>query len=253
MGFRKVRACGLLSICLPLLGSAFFDAPQQEQQEYLYLDQLALESGADKASSFHHYTKEYAQFFGAIKNAPLKFLEIGIWKGNSVRLWERYFPNAELHFIDITGNAIEYTSPRSHYHFLDQSDMGALNSFAKSVGGNFDIIIDDGGHKMHQQINSFKALFPYVSQGGLYIIEDLHTSYWKSYGGRGSTDRPASGQGTAVQFLKDLVEDLNYSAARSQCADILKTPDNIYNALNYYQKNIESIHFYQSVCVIKKR
>ena len=152
------------------------------QDEYHYLDQMALETGTDKSSRAHNYTEIYAEHFAPLRNQSIKFLEIGIAAGESVRLWENYFPNASLHFIDICRDGIQYYSPRSHYYFLDQADPQALQEFAHLSGGSFDIIIDDGGHFMHQQIISFQTLFPYLQSGGLYIIEDLHTSYWTSHG-----------------------------------------------------------------------
>jgi len=217
------------------------------------MDTLALEAGTDKSSAFHNYTKVYSQYFAPIKSDPIKFLEIGIYKGDSVKMWEAYLPNAELHFIDITGALIEYQSTRSYYHFLDQSDAKALELFGHRVGGNYDVIIDDGGHTMTQQLTSFHWLFPLVKSGGLYIIEDLHTSYWKTYGGKGNLNHPQAGAGTAVEFLKNLVEHVNYVGAATACADSDKVPPALMQRLNYYQSQIESIHFYSSVCIIRKK
>jgi len=103
---------------------------------------------------------------------------------------------------------------------------------------------------MIQQINSFKALFPFVKSGDMYIIEDLHTSYWKGWGGYGSFHKPLSGATTAVTFLKNLVDDLNYTGAYTQCADGEKTPPDLQVTLNAYQDQIYSIHFYKSLCII---
>lgn len=250
-----VFTCTII-ICFCLTSSSCLFSADQEgisKKEYLYMDALALEAGTDKSSAFHNYTEVYSQFFSPFKNTPIKFLEIGIYKGDSVKLWEQYFPNAELHFIDISDKMIRYYSSRAHYHFLSQSDPKALARFGKMVGGDFDLIIDDGGHTMSQQIISFKNLFPLLKSGGLYIIEDLHTSYWTTYGGNGDQLNPKAGQGTAVEFLKNLVEDLNYVGAVTSCADFDKAPQNLIQGLNYYQSYIYSIQFFSSVCIIKKR
>ena len=113
-----------------------------------------------------------------LEDKPIKFLEIGIFEGASVKLWEEYFKNADLHFIDITFQNIKHFSNRSHYHLCDQENPESLQAFIQKTGGDFDLIIDDGGHTMKQQITSFVTLFPYLKSGGIYIIEDLHTSYW---------------------------------------------------------------------------
>lgn len=224
-----------------------------ENKEFLYMDNLALQAGTDKSSAFHNYTEVYSQYLAPLKNKPVKFLEIGIFKGNSVKLWESYFPRAELHFIDINPDRIEYHSSRSQYHFLSQSDAKALKLFGKQVGGNFDVIIDDGGHTMKQQIISFKNLFHLVKSGGLYIIEDLHTSYWSNHGGKGDKEHPKAGQGTAIAFFKNLVDDLNYVGAATGCADFDHSPASLRETLSTYQSDIYSIHFYSSVCIIIKR
>lgn len=155
----------------------------QNQDEYRYLDDIALRTGADKGSHFHNYTEIYAKYFGPIKEKPIKFLEIGIYKGASVKLWEEYFKNADLHFMDITFQYAEYYSARSHYHLCNQESIPELEKFIQEAGGEFDIILDDGGHTMSMQITSLTKLFPHVKSGGMYIIEDLHTSYWSSFGG----------------------------------------------------------------------
>ncbi len=238
-------------ICIFLLRFVFAD--EVAQMEYQYLDRLALETGTDKASNIHNYTETYATFFAPIRNQPIKFLEIGISRGASTWLWERYFPNAELHFIDNNQDIFSFNKPpRANYHILDQADPTALKEFVERIGGDFDVIIDDGGHQMHQQIISFRTLFPFVRSGGLYIIEDLHTSYWTSFGGKGDLENPLAGPGTTIEFLKNLVEDLNYTSSFTGYGDWKRMPKEIWINLNECQKHIHSIHFYKSLCIIKK-
>lgn len=218
----------------------------EKQEEYHYLNHLALESGADKSSNYHNYTEIYAQYFASLKEKPIKFLEIGIHQGSSVKLWERYFKNAELHFIDITFSTIKYFSDRSHYHLVNQEDPQALQKFAVETGGNFDIIVDDGGHMMNQQIVSFQNLFPHIKSGGMYIIEDLHTSYWPSYGG-------GNHPGTTIAFLKGLIDELNFVGAHTMRASHRNLDPSFFNVLNIYRGQVESMHFYDSLIIIKKR
>lgn len=220
---------------------------------YEYLDRIAVNALTDKSSLHHNYTRIYAKYLDSIKNDRIKFLEIGIYKGNSVKMWEQYLPNAELHFIDITNQLIEYTSDRSKYHFLDQANFFHLTQFINETGGNFDIIVDDGGHRMDQQFNSFVALFPALKSGGLYIIEDLCTSYWACYGGGGDFSNPIAGPNTMIGTLKALIDFINTPSATTGCADIDKMPPELRANLNYFQENILSMHFYDSVCIIEKR
>lgn len=229
-----------------------FSSQEKNKDNYEFMDAIALEAGTDKSSAFHDYTQIYSQYFHELKDKPLTFLEIGIYKGNSVKLWEKYFPVADLHFIDITPRKIEYNSTRSHYHFLDQTDALVLTDLGNSIGP-FDIIIDDGGHTMVQQITSFKALFPFIKSGGIYVIEDLHTSYWSAYGGVGSEKNPIGGPGTTMGFLQDLVDSVNFVGASTRCANFNLAPPSLLVMMNDYQKYIYSMHFYGGVCIIIKR
>ncbi len=251
-----VKVCSFLMmsvLCIFCFLHTSLSALVNQDDPYVYLDTLAIKAGTDKSSLGHNYTRAYAQHFHALRNEPLKFLEIGIQSGYSVKLWEEYFPKAELHFIDIARDRIKYHSQRSEYHFVDQTNNIGLQTLMESLGGQFDIIIDDGGHTMDQQMISFESLFPYVKSGGMYIIEDLHTSYWKQYGGNGSFKAPLAGPGTCVNFLQNLVDDLNYSAAVTRNANSNRNPPSLKARLSYYQDNIEALYFYKSMCFVIKK
>lgn len=249
----KFFLLAILNLCVSHLVCAekAFDL---DNENYRILNQTAL-SGTplgDKGSNWHNYTKVYAFYFSSIRDKPLKFLEIGIYKGASVALWESYFPNAELHFVDISVDLVQYQPQRATYHVADQSNSNQLESLMNQIG-DCDIILDDGGHTMEQQLVSFKTLFPHLNSGGLYIIEDLHTSYWTSYGGGGSDAHPKAGNGTMVQFLKDLVEDVNYVGARTWKANHDVDLSYYKNELTPYREQILGIHFYDSLCIVIKR
>ncbi len=241
--FRYVNTCLFTYFTSHVFGNSY--------DEYMHLDKIALSTGTDKASNMHNYTQVYARYFAPLKNKPIKLLEIGIGGGHSVKLWEEYFPHGDLYFIDHI--SLPNHSQRSQYHVLDQASVNDLHAFILTVGGNFDIIIDDGGHRMNQQITSFNTLFKYLKSGGLYIIEDLHTSYWKNFGGKGDMSNPLAGEGTTVEFLKDRVEDLNYTSGATGYADWGKIPESLIENLNEFASSIFSIHFYKSLCIIEKR
>ena len=136
---------------------------------------------------------------------------------------------------------------------VDQSNPEQMNRFMAQVGGDFDIIIDDGSHIVAHQIISFKTLFPYLKSGGIYVIEDLFSSYWTEYGGAGSRQNPVASSGSTIVFLQALLHDLNYIGARNAYANIDVCPKEIVDSLNYYQKNIKAMHFTTNLCVIIKR
>lgn len=219
--------------------------------EYQRLDNLAF--CTDKRSGLHNYTEAYAEFFAPLKNLPIRFLEIGVGGGGSALLWDQYFPSAEIHMMD--NNSVVYgceIPERIKIHIVNQADRKALAAFAETIGGPFDVIIDDGGHTMEQQIASLETLFPFIKPGGLYIIEDLATSYWLAFGGYGMPGSPKSGEGTTIQFLKELVEDLNFTCGIDGLADWKRTQLHQARFTNSFQSSIHSMHFYKGLCIIRK-
>jgi hypothetical protein len=227
--------------------------------EQLSLDAIALQTGTDKSTAFHAYTLVYDKLFSELRHKPIKFLEIGIQNGFSVHMWDKYFDNlhASLHFIDIDPNAVTFCkqkqqshliSHRAKFYIADQENKENLKQFITIADEKFDIIIDDGGHTMIQQQNSFEILFPYLKKGGIYIIEDLHTSYWQQ---RSNIEYGGGDQNSTINFLLNLVHDINTVGAQSECADFKKFDRTQFK--NYYQEHIESIIFHSSLCFITKR
>ncbi len=219
---------------------------------------LAGKHGTDKGPRWHNYTRIYEKYFAAIRDEPIKLLEIGFLKGQSARMWREYFPNAELHFIDVEPSKFTtYGSDLADscfFHVADQQSPEDLSGVIERCGGEFDIIVDDGGHTMQQQLVSFRELFPHLKSGGVYVIEDLHTSYWRDmFGGGGTRQRPRAGAGTTIGFLQQLVDDVNYINARIGCADVDKNIRALEHELFSYQKHVASLHFYPGLCFIFKR
>lgn len=119
------------------------------------------------------YDRELAPWMGQNVN----FLEIGIYKGGSLRMWRDFFaPASSLTFLDIDPACKALQIKGVDIRIGDQTDVPFLRAVAQEKGP-FDIIVDDGGHKMDQQITAFKALWGAVKDGGQYVVEDTHTSY----------------------------------------------------------------------------
>jgi hypothetical protein len=146
------------------------------------LSKYALEFDTDKGPKGHNYTAIYPKYFSSLRKKPINFLEIGLYKGNSAKLWEHYFPRAELHFVDQTSKHLQYYSKRSKYHFMNQTDKPKMRRLGH-LYGPFDIIIDDAAHTSEDIITTFELMLPFVKPGGMYIIEDLHTVYFNMFGG----------------------------------------------------------------------
>ena len=128
--------------------------------------------GTDK---YHHgYFTFYNPLIDKYSQAT-NILEIGITSGGSLRLWEKKFKKATIYGIDLHDSKLHETN-RIKTFVADQSNRQQLAEFIAATNTEFDIIIDDGGHTMKTQQISFGFLFKYLRSGGVYIIEDLHTS-----------------------------------------------------------------------------
>lgn len=142
-------------------------------------------------------------------------LEIGLGcdmsygPGASFYTWLEYFPYVDLYFIEYDAACAEKWAANTTEATIftgDQADVDFLNTFMEEAGTDFDIIIDDGGHRMNQQITSLETLWKAVVPGGIYFCEDLQTSYWDNYGG----DRSNSGKKkTMMGMIKELLDDLH--------------------------------------------
>ena len=180
-----------------------------------------------------HFLDVYEDFFSSIRHQPMNILEIGVQKGGSVKMWAEYFSNSRITGVDISKKCLNHASDRINIILGDQADEAFLQTL-----GNFDIIIDDGGHTMEQQKTSFSVLWHHINPGGFYVLEDLETSYWPAFGG--ALNSPI----TTIEFLKSLVDNINHIAVNHPRAE------NKRQIITDY--GISSMCFYKSLCVLEK-
>ena len=138
----------------------------------------------------HKYETMYGIFLSSFKSFPIKFLEIGLGcnmeygPGASVQVWKKYLHSkSEIWMAEFDQNCVEKHIKNNNIMqsinvlIGDQGDFPTLEHWVEKSGGNFDIIIDDGGHHNKQLKNSFDILWPTLKPGGLYFMEDLHTAF----------------------------------------------------------------------------
>ncbi len=144
-------------------------------------------------------------------------------------MWKDY-PKSEIFGLDIVDKS---SLNQSRIKILqgDQNDPAFLNDLA-SRWGPFDIIIDDGSHVSEHVITSYNALFPHVSENGIYVIEDLFFSYDDRLGGSAvEFDNPR----TSVGMLKTLIDDINYKYIQNRKPE--NYGDHILN-ISFYPKTL---------------
>lgn len=153
---------------------------------------------------WHHYLPLYERYFGPWRGRPLRFLEIGVSKGGSLQMWRKYFgPDAVIFGIDIDPDCAQFNGQSAQVRIGSQDDPAFLTSVVAEMGG-IDVVLDDGSHVMAHIERSFEVLFPLLETGGTYMIEDLQTAYWQSYGGG------IDAQANFFNTLRALVDDMHH-------------------------------------------
>lgn len=180
---------------------------------------------------FNIYNKHFERFIGK----EIVVLEIGISHGGSLQMWRDYFGDkAKICGMDINPNCKKMEKEGFPVFIGSQSDRNFLREVKKELP-KIDILIDDGGHTMEQQIVTFEELYDTISLDGVYLCEDLHTSYWKNHGGGYKRN------GTFIEYSKNFIDHIN--AWYSQSSKLSVTD---------FSKTSYSLTFYRSVLVIEK-
>lgn len=125
-----------------------------------------------------HYFDIYHRHFAPYRNRPVTVVEFGVYQGGSLQMWRNYFgPDARIVGVDIDPRCASMSGPGIEVVLGDQEDRAFLSRLREQVGP-IDVLIEDGGHTMAQQIATFEQMWPAIRDGGVFLIEDLHTSYW---------------------------------------------------------------------------
>lgn len=187
-------------------------------------------------SKWSHYFDIYDRHLSRYRDKEIVILEIGVFQGGSLQMWKSYFgEKATIYGIDINPRCKELEEDKIKIFIGSQSDRNFLRELKTKIP-RIDVLIDDGGHTMVQQIVSFEELFDHVKEDGVYLCEDLHTSYWLKYGG-GHRRR-----GTFIEYSKNFIDYVNayHSTQRSL-------------QVNDFTTSVDSLHYYDSILVIEKR
>jgi hypothetical protein len=202
------------------------------------LDQIAIECGTDKASNGHNYTPIYERHISHLRNESFSLLEVGVGGyeypdrgGQSIRMWERYFPKAQIYCADVHAKHLNFDRATFIHAGQDSKELAQSARIIQPLA-----IIDDASHINDLTIQTFKNLWPTLAPGGFYIIEDLHTAYWpEEYNGQNDL---CTTHKSVMGFLFELQQDLNAEWTIPASKRIFP--------------GIESITMYKSIAIIKK-
>ena len=142
----------------------------------------------------------YDRYFAPYRGTDFVFLEIGVSLGGSLELWRDYFgERATICGIDIDPACASRFDPPNIVRIGSQDDPSFLADVVNEIGRPH-IVLDDGSHVARHQRVSFATLWPKLMTGGIYAIEDMHTAYWKDFGGGYRKN------GSAVELVKELID-----------------------------------------------
>jgi cephalosporin hydroxylase len=206
--------------------------PEQDNQLEAYF--RANEDGL-MIHKWLHYFDIYNRHFAPFRDHDVTVVEFGVYQGGSLQMWRDYFgPRARIVGVDIDPRCGELPVD-ADVVIGDQADP-AFHARLREQVGPVDIVIEDGGHTMGQQLTTFREMWPAVRDGGVYLVEDLHTSYWSNFGG--GYRRP----GTFIEHAKDLVDSLNAWHSRD--------PESF--RVDEHTHTVRGMHVYDSVIVFDK-
>lgn len=176
-----------------------------------------------------HYLQLYDTYFARFRGSSVKMLEIGVFEGGSLELWRRYLgPDARIFGVDIDPACADKVDAPNQVRIGSQGDPAFLASVVSEMGG-VDLILDDGSHRGHHIITSFRALFPLLGDGGLYVIEDMHDDF---------SEFPGTRYNQSLAFLKRLVDDMHghYTGKSAQ-----------------ESADVGGVHIFDSIAFIEKK
>ena len=202
-----------------------------------------------RIDKWHHYFEVYERHLARLRSANPTVLEIGVQQGGSMEMWRQYFGgSARIFGIDIDAGAIRHQDIATKIFIGDQADRTFLRDVT-ALTGPLDLVMDDGGHTANQQITSFEEIYPKLSENGIYLVVDTHTSLW---GGQ-YMDRP-DGQ-SFLQFAFNRCAELmdwtgrmaNFQAlGNRQAAQALEA------SASLFCRTTKSVSFYDSVIVFER-
>jgi len=217
------------------------------------LDQLYAEHTGKVSDKWSLYLTEYDRLFDGYRDKPIRLLEIGIQNGGSLDIWSKYFSNAAVLIgCDINPDCalLSYEDPRISVIVGDANEP-EISERVFQRSSQFNIIIDDGSHSSSDIIRSFALYFPRLVEGGVFIAEDLHCSYWGQFEG-GLFDPYSS-----ISFFKRLADIINHEhwGIPKARADILRGIFARYGCEIDEEalSQVHSVEFINSMCVVRKR
>lgn len=206
--------------------------------------------GTDKVT-YHGYHRFYPRFIEPLRDlVGIGMLEIGIDQKKSLNTWLEYFPKAFIYGLDI---GVSAEGERHKIFKADQSSLPSLEAISKEIAHPIFFVCDDGSHVPEHIFISFCHLFLHVLQaGGIYAIEDVETSYWRTgelYGYK--VHKGYRNPGQVIEVFKHLADDVNSDYLLPQ--DKQKQSHLVHEIPDEVRSWVGSITFAQNCIIVTKK
>jgi 23S rRNA U2552 (ribose-2'-O)-methylase RlmE/FtsJ len=195
-----------------------------------------------------HYFDIHDRFLSPLRRTNPVVVEIGVELGGSCEMWRDYFgPTTHIFGIDINPAAKRQEDLLTRVFIGDQQDRTFLRGVLREIGTP-DVVIDDGGHTANQQITAFEELYPTLSDRGVYIVEDTHTSLWRG----AYMDR--QDQQSFLQFSFAKCAQLMEWTGKRENFQLLGSDqgESLATAVTEFCRSTLAIHFFDSVVVFER-
>lgn len=195
------------------------------------LQVIGAAENTDKAGSHHNYLNKYEFFLNKFKEEEFTFVELGVFRGGSIKMWRKFFSKAKVIGVDIDENCLQYATDDIEILIKDLSLDESIKEISQLKPS---VIVDDASHLWSHQINALLKLYPTLPSGGVYILEDISTSFFPtSYYYK---DAKVSAYHLIEVISKgvvgDSVEDVDYTDfedVRAEIDEVVRTTEVVVN------------------------
>lgn len=182
------------------------------------------------------YFQVYEELLSPYRNRKITFVEVGVLNGGSLFMWRDFFgPEARIIGIDFNPLAKRWEEDGFEIYIGSQSDPKFWDHFFGQVG-MVDVLLDDGGHTNEQQIVTTHQSIPNIKDGGLLLVEDVHTSYFSDF------DNPS--KFSFINYAKLFIDGIN---ARFPGVNVTQ---------KIFRDSVYSVRFYDSIvgfCIDRRK
>lgn len=205
---------------------------------YKDLDEIGSKELTDKNRYIHNYLDKYEFFLHPWRNKEFNLLELGIFRGASAKMWEKYFDKANIYCVDIDPLCEQYATARIKPIIMD---LGSEENIRKLRDIKPEIIIDDASHFWDHQIIALFGLFDVLPSGGIYILEDLETSV-------NQTIFPGFDNGCVIDAYTVLERIIKVTVSKSP-----ENIDELSPAINIIGRKTEMAAIIRGSCILVKQ